>query len=101
MCLTMIGPFFLAVILVCYFLGMIHQSQAIACVGVVYTLLFLTIMGSYTVVMLPCILISRLFTSMLVSPEERSPFSDAKVNMYSRMLVLILAGLGMGVYYLC
>lgn len=97
MCLTTLGPVFLAIVLVCYFIGTLHQSQAIATVGVVYTLLFLTIMGSYVVVILPCILISRVFTS-IVSPHATS-HSTEEINLYSRLLVLILAAAGVGYYF--
>uniref|UniRef100_A0A7S3GQ38 Transmembrane protein n=1 Tax=Spumella elongata TaxID=89044 RepID=A0A7S3GQ38_9STRA len=95
--LQTLGPAFLIIILSCYFLGTLHQSQAIATVGVVYTLLFLTIMGSYTVVILPCILIARVFTS-IVSPHATA-HSTEEVNLYSRLLVLILAAAGLGYYF--
>ena len=88
LCLTTIGPIFLAVILYCYFAGMVKQSQAIASVGVVYTLLFITIMGTYVVAMLPFILISRVFTS-LVAPNG-SQYSSAQVNLYCRLTLLIV-----------
>lgn len=97
LCLTTIGPVFLTVILVSYALGTLQQSQAIATVGVVYTLLFLTIMGSYSVVILPCILISRVFTS-IVSPHTTS-HSTEEINLYSRLLVLLLAAGGLGYYF--
>jgi len=97
MCLKTLGPVFLVIVLACYFLGTLHQSQAIATVGVVYTFLFLTIMGSYTVVILPCILVSRVFTS-IVSPHATS-HSVEEINLYSRLLVLILAAAGAGYYF--
>lgn len=96
--LIMVGPPFLFIILACYFMGMIKQSQAIASVGVVYTFLLLTVLGSYLVVILPCILVARLFT-VLVSAQapERSA---AEVNLYARLLVLIGAAVGMAHYFL-
>jgi hypothetical protein len=98
MCLTFLGPTFLIVILGCYFMGMMQKSQAIATVGVVYTFLFLSIMGSYTLVILPCILVSRLFTC-LVTPHATG-HTAAEINLYSRLLVLISAVVGLGHYFL-
>lgn len=95
LCLTTIGPLFLVIVTFCYFLGALQQSQAIASVGVVYTLLFITIMGSYTLAILPCILIARVFTS-IVSPHATS-HTPEEINLYSRMLVLI--GVAAGLTY--
>lgn len=95
MCLVTIGPLFFAIVMLCYFVGTLQQSQAIASVGVVYTLLFITIMGSYTLVILPCILIARLFTS-IVSPHAPC-HTPEEINLYSRLLVLI--GVAAGLTY--
>lgn len=97
MCLTTIGPLFLVVVLSCYFLGTLQQSQAIASIGVVYTILFMTIMGSYTLVILPCILIARVFTS-IVSPHATC-HTPEEINLYSRLLVLIGAAVGLTYYF--
>lgn len=96
--LIMVGPPFLFIILACYFMGTIKQSQAIASVGVVYTFLLLTVLGSYLVVILPCILVARLFTLLVSSqaPER----SAAEVNLYSRLLILIGAAAGLAHYFL-
>mmetsp|Transcript_22620 Transcript_22620/g.51100 ORF Transcript_22620/g.51100 Transcript_22620/m.51100 type:complete len:219 (+) Transcript_22620:28-684(+) len=67
LCLVLIGPAMLSVILLCYVVGMSMQSQQVACVGVVYTLLFLVLMGLYGAAVLPCILLSRLFISVVAS----------------------------------
>ena len=93
LCLTIIGPLFSGTILICYFLGMIKHSQAIASVGVVYSLLFISIMGSYTIAILPFILISRLFTSF-VAPQG-SDYTAEQVNRYCRLtlLLVIMSGL--------
>jgi hypothetical protein len=98
MSLIMIGPPFLFIVLACYFMGMLRQSQAIASVGVVYAFLFLTVMGSYAVVILPCILLARLFTVLVSAhaPER----SAAEVNLYSRLLILFVAAAGMAYHYL-
>lgn len=96
LCLTIIGPLFTGTILVCYFLGMIKQSQAIASVGVVYTLLFITIMGSYAIAILPFILISRVFTSF-VAPQG-SHYTTEEVNRYCRLTLLIAIVSGL-IYY--
>jgi len=97
LCLTIIGPLFAGAILVCYFLGVIKQSQAIASVGVVYTLLFITIMGSYTIAILPFILISRVFTSF-VAPQG-SQYTAEQVNRYCRLTLLI--AIVSGLLYYC
>jgi hypothetical protein len=68
LCLVLIGPAMLSVILLCYVAGMSMQSQQVACVGVVYTLLFLVLMGLFCAAVLPCILLSRLFISV-VAPQ--------------------------------
>jgi hypothetical protein len=98
MCLALMGPVFLTIVFGCYTLGFIQQSQAIACVGVIYTLLFLTIMGSYCLVILPCILLSRLFTS-LIAPGA-SPQSAAQATLYSRLLILLAVTVGSTAYFL-
>lgn len=98
MCLTIIGPAFLAIILGCYFMGTMQQSQAIASVGVVYTALFVFIMGSYILVILPCILVARLFTLIVSSPS--SSHTAEEINLYSRLLVLIATAIGMAYYFL-
>mmetsp|Transcript_119335 Transcript_119335/g.234431 ORF Transcript_119335/g.234431 Transcript_119335/m.234431 type:complete len:301 (+) Transcript_119335:105-1007(+) len=98
MSLSMIGPPFLFIILACYFMGMMQKSQAIASVGVVYVFLFFTIMGSYMLTILPCILVSRMFTC-LVSPNA-TPQSAAELNLYSRLLVLIIAAVGLSYHFL-
>ena len=98
MCLTIIAPLFLVVIFYCYLLGTFKQSQAIASVGVVYTLLFFTIMGSYALVIVPCILIARLFTC-IVSPHA-SCHTTEEVNLCARMGVLIMAAAGVTYYFL-
>jgi uncharacterized membrane protein (DUF485 family) len=96
MSLSMIGPPFLFIILACYFMGMMQKSQAIASVGVVYAFLFMTIMGSYVLVIVPCILVSRLFTCLVSSKT----CNDAEVNLYARLLVLCAAAAGLGYYFL-
>jgi len=96
LCLTIIGPLFTGTILVCYFLGVIKQSQAIASIGVVYTLLFITIMGSYAIAILPFILISRVFTSF-VAPHG-SHYTTEEVNFYCRLTLLIAIVSGL-IYY--
>jgi hypothetical protein len=74
MCLFTIGPIFLVIVVACYFVGTLKQSQAIASVGVVYTLLFMSIMGSYALVTIPCILVARLFTNLVFPPRPRVLF---------------------------
>jgi hypothetical protein len=97
MCLFTIGPIFLVIVVACYFVGTLKQSQAIASVGVVYTLLFMSIMGSYALVTIPCILVARLFTN-LVSPHAPG-YSSAQINLYMRLLILIVAAASAGCYF--
>eukprot|EP01038_Epipyxis_sp_PR26KG_P015296 gene15296-20604_t len=71
LCMGTIGPLFLALITAFYCFGLLFESQLIASVGVVYAYIFLLIMGSYGLFVLPVIVISRIFTSLVAPPESR------------------------------
>lgn len=94
-CMTIIGPMFMIIILTAYVFGKIHNSQAIASVGIVYTLLFMIIMGSYVLATLPFILISRVFTS-IVAPHAQE-YTPKQINFFCRLLALtmiVIIGVG-------
>jgi hypothetical protein len=65
LCLVLIGPAMLSVILLCYPYAYAMKSQQVASVGVIYTLVFLLLMCVFSVAVLPCILLSRLFISVV------------------------------------
>lgn len=87
MCMSTIGPIFLAIILTSYVLGKINNSQLIGSIGVVYSYLFLVIMGAYCCAILPFILVSRIFTSLV------SGKTDKTGNISIRILLLLSLGL--------
>ena len=83
-CMMTIGPVFLTITLISYTVSKITSSQAIASVGVIYTYIYLVIMGSYIVVILPFLVMSRLFTSLV------SGSADTTVNIRVLMLVCLV-----------
>lgn len=94
LCISTIGPIFLAVILIAYLSSKMTASQMIASVGVVFTYVFLLIMVGYTVAIVPFVLISRIFTS-LVAPQNG--VETEELNTYCRLLTLVvtlLCGVG-------
>ena len=97
-CSTMtIGPTFLAITLMSYTGGKITSSQSVASIGVIYLYLYLVIMGSYLVAILPFILISRIFTSLVTAPGS-SAAHDKNTVHHIRLLMLIMMCVGMAIY---
>ena len=86
-CITTIAPLFLLVILGCYIYGKMNDSQVIASVGLVYAYVFLVVIGSYAVVIVPFILISRLITTLVAPTSNR--YTPEQINSYFRMLLFI------------
>jgi hypothetical protein len=93
-----IGPLFLAITLMSYAASKISSSQAIASVGVIYAYLYIVILGSYVVALLPFILISRVFTSLVSSPGSMAAEDKSKALFHIRLLILMSLGLGLAVY---
>ena len=87
--MTTIGPIFLAIVLTSYGLGKVNESQLIGSIGVVYAYLFLVIMGAYCVAIVPFIIMSRVFTSLVSAKSDKAGSGNISV----RILLLLTIGL--------
>jgi hypothetical protein len=88
-CWLHIGPVFAAAIAACYCFGKLSQSQAISSVGITLVLLLIMIMGSYCLVIVPFLLVAKVFTA-LVSPQLAQPGAQRELDFYVRSLMLFL-----------
>jgi len=91
LCMSTMTPLFITLILMSYVISALTNSQEIASIGLVYTFVFLGIMGTYVFTIIPFVLISNAISS-LIAPNGLSAQRDfSRVAMLSIAIGLVVA----------
>lgn len=86
-CSLYTGPIFAAVVLFCYAVGKITVNKAVASIGVAYASLFLLIMGSYVVAIVPFVLVSKMVTQSVFFGSNKEKDSEVHVRLFLFLLI--------------